>query len=423
MREPLVSVVIPTYNRAKTIKETIFSVLNQTYACIEIIVIDDASVDDTEDIVTGIADDRIYYEKNEKNLGANISRNKGIARARGEYIAFIDSADRWAYDKLEKQLWFIQNDVNKPDIVFCAEHINTPKEDFVIPTNEEKELIQRGELGKIFSTGKNCVDTSSIFCKKECFSMVGGFDVDLPRCQEYEWLLRAIQKCKIEFLDECLVEANIRDDSISADISKLLRAVPQIYNKHHDFFALYGKPVDILLSPVRELCKIGKDFSFYEKYFEFMNQYIDTAWRASIDFVYLKTLRLIFYENIRNQYRLQNVRDGYNLEALLNKKIIFNIFGAGEIAKDLYIYLKKTGLNSLVRYALVTSTKNNRPLDEDVPLIKAESCDVQIKEMPLLLAINNFNMLDVLELLEKLEFKKIVIVSQDEWNKPVHAIG
>ena len=68
MREPLVSVVIPTYNRAKTIKETIFSVLNQTYACIEIIVIDDASVDDTEDIVTGIADDRIYYEKNEKRF-------------------------------------------------------------------------------------------------------------------------------------------------------------------------------------------------------------------------------------------------------------------------------------------------------------------------------------------------------------------
>ena len=102
--EPLVSVIIPTYNRGRLILDSINSVLNQTYKNIELIVVDDCSTDNTEEILKSINDSRIKYVKLEKNSGACIARNKGIELSTGEFIAFNDSDDLWITTKLEKQL-------------------------------------------------------------------------------------------------------------------------------------------------------------------------------------------------------------------------------------------------------------------------------------------------------------------------------
>ena len=100
---PRISVVIPTYNRADKVLKSIESVLTQTVADLEVIVVDDGSSDDTERILAHTFRDRIRYYA-QANQGASVARNKGIEEARGEWIAFLDSDDLWERDKIEWQL-------------------------------------------------------------------------------------------------------------------------------------------------------------------------------------------------------------------------------------------------------------------------------------------------------------------------------
>ena len=104
----LVSVIMPSYNTAKYIGESIESVINQTYPHWELIVVDDCSTDDTDSVVANyLSDGRIRYLKNEKNSGAAISRNYALREATGTWIAFLDSDDVWLPDKLETQIAFM----------------------------------------------------------------------------------------------------------------------------------------------------------------------------------------------------------------------------------------------------------------------------------------------------------------------------
>ena len=105
---PLISVVIPTYNRNELIRETINSVLAQTYTNIEIIIVDDCSTDNTKAVINNIGDPRIRYICHATNLGGAAARNTGIDAAKGEYIAFLDSDDAWVHNKLEIQIAHIQ---------------------------------------------------------------------------------------------------------------------------------------------------------------------------------------------------------------------------------------------------------------------------------------------------------------------------
>lgn len=104
----LVSIVMPSYNTARFIKDSIESVLHQTYKNWELIIVDDCSTDDTEGVVSQyLQDSRICFIKNEKNSGAAISRNRALQEARGKWVAFLDSDDLWHPEKLEKQLAFM----------------------------------------------------------------------------------------------------------------------------------------------------------------------------------------------------------------------------------------------------------------------------------------------------------------------------
>ena len=105
----LVSIIMPSYNTGKFIQETINSVKNQTYNNWELIIVDDGSTDNTDEVVRAIKDDRIKYIKNKVNKGAAISRNIALREAKGRWIAFLDSDDLWKEDKLEKQIKFMED--------------------------------------------------------------------------------------------------------------------------------------------------------------------------------------------------------------------------------------------------------------------------------------------------------------------------
>ncbi len=105
--QPLVSIIMPSYNTADFIEESVQSVLDQTYQNWELVIVDDCSTDQTDDVISKFNDQRIIFQKNDANSGAAVSRNKAIASAKGRYIAFLDSDDLWSKEKLEKQVSFM----------------------------------------------------------------------------------------------------------------------------------------------------------------------------------------------------------------------------------------------------------------------------------------------------------------------------
>jgi len=117
---PKVTVIIPTYNRAHLIQRSVNSVLNQSYKNLELLVIDDASTDSTEQRISEIRDERLKYIRNKVNLGPSRSRNRGIEFSTGEIIAFQDSDDEWYRDKLEKQVDMLLKSPEDVAAVYCG---------------------------------------------------------------------------------------------------------------------------------------------------------------------------------------------------------------------------------------------------------------------------------------------------------------
>ncbi len=107
MIDGLVSIIMPSWNTAGFISESIQSVIDQTYQSWELIIVDDCSTDNTDEVVASFDDPRIKYIKNDKNCGAALTRNRALREAQGEWIAFLDSDDLWASEKLEKQITFM----------------------------------------------------------------------------------------------------------------------------------------------------------------------------------------------------------------------------------------------------------------------------------------------------------------------------
>ena len=101
-KEPLVSIIMPTYNSSKTVLESINSVLNQTYKNWELLITDDCSSDNTIDLISSVKDERVRYFKLSANGGAGVARNNSIGQATGRYIAFLDSDDLWLPEKLSE---------------------------------------------------------------------------------------------------------------------------------------------------------------------------------------------------------------------------------------------------------------------------------------------------------------------------------
>ena len=215
-KKPTVSVIIPTYNRAYLVGRAIQSVLNQTYQDFELITVDDASTDNTENLIKEFQqkDKRIIYLKHEQNEGGPAARNTGIKVSRGKYIAFLDSDDEWFPEKLEKQARYI---IDKPSIIALVyTGFLRIKEDL---KKTSKEIIPR-KKGWIFRDLllKYCIGpTSSIMVRKSSLEDVGFFDENLPSCHDWDLWLRISKKYKIDFLEEVLVKYYINKVSITSN--------------------------------------------------------------------------------------------------------------------------------------------------------------------------------------------------------------
>ena len=261
--KPTVSVIIPTYNRAHLIGRAIKSILNQTYQDFELIVVDDCSFDNTEEVVKSFKDERIRYIKHDENRGADAARNTGIKVARGEYIAFQDSDDEWLPEKLEKQMKAFETAPPEVGVVYTGFLRIENDKKIYIPSSWVKH--KEGNIHNELLKG-NFITTQSIVVRKKCFEKTGMFDERLPRLQDWELVIRLSKYYDFKCVDEPLMISYYTSDSISANQNALITAKKLILRKHYEEFkknkkilSSYQCSIGNLLCQSGDMCQ-GKSY-------------------------------------------------------------------------------------------------------------------------------------------------------------------
>lgn len=196
MEEPLVSVVIPVFNRAHTLRRAIESVLIQEMDAWELVVVDDGSTDQSTAIPLSYGDPRIRLLRHEANRGAAAARNTGVQAARGRYVAFLDSDDEWLPGKLAAQFAAMEGRVDAPQAL-CTGFILHREE-----TGRRCERWPRAD-GSWFETildGCYVSPGSTLMARRDCFAAVGPLDETLARLEDWDWLLRCMERFSFDCL-------------------------------------------------------------------------------------------------------------------------------------------------------------------------------------------------------------------------------
>lgn len=216
---PLISVIIPVYNRKHLLFRALQSVLHQSFTDFEIILVDDCSTDGLSEREVIDCDKRISYYKEPFRSGVSKSRNDGVRMSKGKWIAFIDSDDEWLKSKLLRQ---IQWTTNNPDFEIVqtkeiwirgGKRVNAPK------THEKSQ----GDLFLV-SLDRCMITPSSVLLTKDLFERVGGFNESIPACEDYDLWLRICLNNAVGLIDEyLLIRYGGHEDQLSANAMSLDR--------------------------------------------------------------------------------------------------------------------------------------------------------------------------------------------------------
>lgn len=208
-KTPLVSVIIPTFNRGWIVEEAIESVCSQTYRNFECIVVDDGSTDNTRDILEKFKEDILVIRQS--NKGVSAARNKGVSSSRGTLIAFLDSDDLWKPEKLAVQTDFF---ALHPETQICQ----TDEIWIRRGTRVNPKKCHQKPSGMIYvpSLSLCLVSPSAVMMKKDLFETVGGFDENLPACEDYDLWLRIGCRYPVPLIPQKLViKRGGHDDQLS----------------------------------------------------------------------------------------------------------------------------------------------------------------------------------------------------------------
>ncbi len=218
-----VSVIIPAYNSEKFIREAVESALRQTYANIEVIVVDDGSTDGTRDAIADYIEGSKVKLLRQPNSGQSDARNKGIGGSTGGLIAFLDSDDVWLENKIERQVQSLRDDTS--DVVFCA--------GYFFDGNGEKPfrcIIDKGRnFFEMLSDGLNCAP-SGVLLRRRVLDSIGLFDRKFPSMEDFDLFLRVARaKFIFSYLDEPLYKKRSHEDNLTkskytlAGVGKLIQ--------------------------------------------------------------------------------------------------------------------------------------------------------------------------------------------------------
>lgn len=250
----LVSVIMPSYNTAEYIKNSIDSVIRQTYKNWELIIVDDCSTDNTDEIVGSFNDSRIRYFKNEKNSGAAVSRNRALREAKGKWIAFLDSDDLWLPEKLEKQLEFM------------AEN------NYHFSYTDYDEIDENGLKTGIFVSGPKKISKSGMkcYCWPGCLTVMYDAEylgiiqiADIKKNNDYAMWLKIIKKTNCYLLSCVLAEyrrgriGSISTNSIVSMIKWHYRLF-RISERQNPFTAVFITVINLIFGTVKKFFYVRK---------------------------------------------------------------------------------------------------------------------------------------------------------------------
>lgn len=233
MIDGLVSIIMPSWNTGRFIAESIQSVLKQTYQNWELIIVDDCSTDNTDEIVASFSDARIKYLKNEKNSGAALTRNRAIREAKGEWIAFLDSDDLWVPEKLEKMLKFMKAN------------------GYAFAYHEFEKIDEQSQKLNILVSGPKIVTKRKMYhygypgCLTFMYNahFMGLIQIkDIRKNNDYALLLKLCKKSSCYLLKENLALYRVRNKSIAHDKGNLTLGNYPIKNFYTLFHICDEKP-------------------------------------------------------------------------------------------------------------------------------------------------------------------------------------
>ncbi len=208
---PFFSVIIPTYNRLPFVRKAVESVLTQTWKDWELLVIDDGSTDGTPQWIRTLTDPRVVYRWQE-NQGVSMARNTGLRLAKGEWVAFLDSDDRFTPRKLERVRAAIET---YPDIRVVHTEERWYRQGRLL---NPKKKHQKPD-GEVYHRAVQlcCISISTAVVHREVFDRVGVFDPALPACEDYDFWLRVTQRYPVKLIPEYLtIKDGGRPDQLSA---------------------------------------------------------------------------------------------------------------------------------------------------------------------------------------------------------------
>ncbi|MDZ7966767.1 MAG: glycosyltransferase [Nostoc sp. DedSLP03] len=223
---PKISVIIPTYNNEKTIKYTIESVLNQTFTDLELIVINDGSEDSTLEVVTKIQDSRIKVFSY-SNAGGNVSRNRGLHHAVGEFVSFLDADDLWTSDKLQSQLKALQENVTAKVAYSWTDYIDENGQ-FLLSgkrINVNGNAYEKLLLNNFLENGSNPL------IYKEALITLNGFDESLSAAQDWDMWLRLASNFDFICVPSVQILYRISANSVSSNLVRQEKTCLQVLDR------------------------------------------------------------------------------------------------------------------------------------------------------------------------------------------------
>ena len=231
--KPVVSVIIPTHNRPEYLRRALISVKIQTFDDIEIIVVDDASSVDLEDVLQDFPD--VIYLRNKTNKGPCYSRNRGLKHARGKFINFLDDDDILYPEKIEKQVTLFRNSSDKKLGMVTCHTKDCRSGETKIKYNKLRGYLYRKLLYSYVMTGNE-----TVLYKRKYLVKTGGFDEDLESSQEYDLFIRMAKNYKIDYVDDILTEECKSENQISVNFDKKIKGTRHLYKKYKQAYLKQG---------------------------------------------------------------------------------------------------------------------------------------------------------------------------------------
>lgn len=251
-----VSIILPTYNRAHSIRRSIESILRQTYPHWELLVIDDGSADHTAEIMAEIvsSDSRVHYYRQPHNRGAAAARNEGIRQAQYEFVAFQDSDDIWKDDKLEKQMKVFE-DQPRVGMVYCA--FEGEKQDGTRVRIPESSISVEDLQGNMYGLllQRNVIDAPTVVIRKECLDRAGGFDETLTCLEDWELFLRIAREYEIGYAADTFLISDIHNSGVSSRVGGYFQARCMMVVQHKAALLEFG----IFQQTVEQILMMAQD--------------------------------------------------------------------------------------------------------------------------------------------------------------------